>query len=345
MRRGLVLVVLLLSACNRAPATSPAAAPPPDVGVARVGDAAGQASITGVGTIALRREVSLGFTSAGRIARLMVNEGDAVRLGQLLAALDTTTVSADLSRASAERDRAAAEYRRSETLLRQGWITRPRLESAKASLVAAEAQVRATGFQRDNAAIRAPGPGRVLARLAEPGQVIAAGTPVLVVGEETSGFVLRLPLTDRAAAQLTLGAPARVTLAALGDLQLTGHVIEIAGRADKATGTFAVEIALPRDPRLRSGQIGGAEITVVARGAGEIRVPDGAVFAPRAGAGFVYVVDPATRRVHVRRITLAETGDDGIRVTAGLAPGEMIATSRIDRLKDGMLIAPIATAR
>lgn len=334
--------VALLAACSKsAPSEKPAPAAPPQVRVAQVGGDAQASEITGVGTVALRREASLGFTSAGRILRIAVNEGDRVRRGQLLAALDTTTVAADLARARSERERAAAEYKRSETLMAQGWITRPRLENAKAALESADAQVRAAGFQSANATIVAPGSGTVLARLTEPGQVVAAGTPVLIVGEEASGYVLRVPLADRDAARLTRGAPATVAIAALGDAPITGHIVEIGGRADRATGTFTIEIGLPDDARLRSGQIGNARIVAGGATTTVLRVPATAVFAARAGEGFVYVVDRARRRVALRRVGIGDADDGGIRVTTGLARGELVATSRVDRLSDGMIIDPI----
>ncbi len=347
MRRGVILATAaLLASCGK-PATAPKEAPaaPPQVRVAPVGGDMQAAEVSGVGTVALRREASLGFTSAGRILRMTVNEGDRVHRGQLLAALDTTTVAADLARARAERARAAAEYKRSETLMAQGWITRPRLENAKAALESADAQVRAAGFQTANATIVAPGSGTVLARLTEPGQVVAAGTPVLIIGEEASGYVLRVPLSDRDAARLTAGTPATVTLAALGDVPMSGRVVEIGGRADRATGTFAVEIGLPDDKRLRSGQIGNARITAGGAAATVLRVPANAVFAVRAGEGFVYVVDRARKTVALRRIAIAEADDGGIRVTNGLTRGELVATSRVDRLKDGMTIDPIGLPR
>lgn len=336
-----VAAAATLAACSSPTATGPKADPLPQVRIAAVDSEQQAATITGVGTVALRRETSLGFTSAGRIARLNVNEGDVVRKGQLLAALDTTTVAADLMRARAERERAAAEYRRSSALMAQGWITRLRLDNAKASLEAADANVDAAGFQTRNAAIVAPGSGTVLARLAEPGQVVAAGTPVLVIGEAASGYVLRVPLSDRDAARVRRGAPATVTLAAMDGQTVAGQVIEIGGRSDRATGTFAVEIGLPADARLRSGQIGEVSITGSGPTTTRLRVPATAVFAPRAGEGFVYVVDRATRRVKLRKVTIADAGDDGIRVTGGLARGEWIATSRVDRLSDGARIDPI----
>ena len=340
-----LVMTLAVAACSK-PLADPAAAPDvPDVRVATIGATSAAAEVTGVGSVALRREAQLGFTSAGRIARIAVNEGDRVRRGQLLAALDTTTVRADLARAGAERDRAAAEYKRSEALMAQGWITRLRMDNAKASLEAADAAVAQARFQTNNAVIVAPGPGTVLARLAEPGQVVAAGTPVLNVGDEASGYVLRVPLSDRDAARLTMGAPARVTLAALGGATMTGTVIEIGGRADKTTGTFIAEIRLPDDPRLKSGEIGDAVITATGTPDRQLAVPAEAIFSARAGTGFAYVLDPARQVVHLRQVSIGEATDAGIRVLGGLNPGERVVTTRVDRLKDGMTVRVIGLAK
>jgi membrane fusion protein (multidrug efflux system) len=337
-----MLAIALLAACSQ-----PAPAPPPaepQVRIAQVGGNNLPATISATGTVAWRRETSLGFTSAGRIATVAVNEGDSVRPGQLLAALDSTTVAASVSSALAERDRAAAEYARSTKLLEQGWVTRPRVDNARATLAAAEANVRSAGFQSRNAAIVSPGAGTVLARLTDAGQVVAAGTPVLVVGEASGGRVLRLPLADRDAARLRVGAPATVRLAAL-EGELTGSVIEIGGRAERATGTFVVEIGLPDDPRLRAGQIGTVSIVASGPGTMSLLVPPAAVFAPRAGQAFVYVADAEGKRVKLRRVTIGEASDTAIQVTGGLKSGEWVATSRLDRLSDGMAITPLRTTK
>ena len=340
--RAMWLLIGVLTGCTAAPKPV-VKREAPQVRIARVGGQLVPATIAVTGTIALQRETSLGFTSPGRIASLRVDDGDLVRRGQVLAALDTTTVGADLSAATAERERAAADYGRLQKLFVDGWVTRPRVESAKATLAVADARVRATGFQSSAAVIIAPGAGRILARLAEPGQVIAAGTPVLVLGEAASGYVVRVPLTDRDAARVRVGAPAQVTLAS--GIAVSGQVSEVAGRSDPRTGTFAVEIALPPSDALRSGQIASARIVAQGSGAVSLAVPPPAVFAPRAGEGFVYVVDRAKNHVALRRVQLGETSDQAVVVTGGIVPGEWVAVSRLDRLTNGMTVAPIMAAR
>lgn len=315
---------------------------PVAVRVAQVqrGDAA--TTVKTAGTVAWREETALSFTTAGRIARIYVNEGDRVRKGQLLAQLDTTPVTAALDVARAEQVRAQAEFRRLEPLMAKGWVTRPRYEAAQAAADAADAAVRARRFSLDTARIVASSDGVVLSRSAEPGQVIDDGMPVLVLGKGASGFVLRAPLNDREAVRIGQGAAATVVLEALEGRPLTGTVLEIGGRADRATGTFQVEIALPADARLRSGQIGRADIASATADPGRAAptlVPPLALFGARAGDAFVYVVD-AQNTVRARKVQVGETTDSGAAILAGLAPGDWVAVSALDQLRDGAVIRP-----
>jgi membrane fusion protein (multidrug efflux system) len=297
------------------------------------------------GTVARRLETPLGFTSAGQIARIGVQEGDIVRKGQLLASLDTTQLDAALASAQAERVRADAELVRSAKLLEKGWVTQPRVDNARAAAKAAAANVQSARFATSTARILAPASGVVLARLAEPAQVVAAGSPVLVLGEDSGGLILRVPLNDRDVARIRKGAPARVRVDGLGGQVLDGQVIEIGGRAQASTGSFSAEIGLPDDPRLRSGLIGSAEITAV--GSGEtsgVRVPPSAMFAARAGEAFVYVVG-TDNKVRRRKIRIGDVEDGGARALSGVAPGEWVAVSGIDRLSDGLAVKPARASR
>lgn len=339
--RFLALMLLPLAA-----GCSNSSAPPPPPGpltirAAQVGAGPAVDTVETAGTVALREETVLGFTSGGRIARILVNEGDRVRRGQLLATLDTTAIASGLDAALAEQSRARAEIRRLEPLMAKGWITRPRYEAAQAAAQAADAAVKAQSFAVDTARIVASGDGVVLARPAEPGQIVAQGMPVLVVGKAASGFVLRAPLSDREAVRLTRGAPARVTLEALEGAALAGSVLELGSRADRATGTFQVEIALPADPRLRSGLIGRASITSnpAAGASAPLLAPPLAIFGARAGEGFVYAID-AQDKVRLRKVQLGEASDHGVAVLGGLKAGEWVAVAALDRLQDGMTVRP-----
>lgn len=337
------LAILAIAACS---------SPPPkaesrvfDVRVVPVGTKTAAVTLSAVGTVHLRRETSLAFTSPGRIARITVSEGDRVARGQVLAALDMTTVDAQLAAADAEQVRTAAELKRTAALLDKGWVTKARVDNARAAYQSAVATSRVRRFAANTARIVAPGSGVVLARPAEPSQTVDAGTPVLIVGDESAGYVLRLPVPDRDAARLRSGASARVRIAALGDTLLSGTITQIGGRADPATGTFEVEVSLPAVPGLRSGQIGSAELLVSDQAAGSaLVVPPAALLAPRSGEAFVYVVPAGSKQVTLRKLSIADARDGGVVVTGGLAPGEWVVVSGLDRLSDRMMVNPVRGA-
>jgi RND family efflux transporter MFP subunit len=347
MRRGRSVqaggfaVLALLAGCSKeAPpkaAVSEAAVP---VRSAVVAQSAGEGRLAVSGTVRVQRETALAFNTGGRIAAINVREGDRVSKGQVLARLDPTGLDAALTSARAEVERAEADLRRLQSLFDKGWVTAQRLETARAAAAAARARVEQTGFDVGLAVIRAPSAGTVLARPAEPGQIVNPGATILLIGEADSGYVLRVPLADAELAKVRLGQPAAVVIPAIGTTPLAGRISELGARGDDGSGTFRVEIALPERPDLRSGMIGKAVLRIGDPGAtaatgAKVVVPATAVFSARADEGFVYLLDTASSRVTLRQVALGGIDDDGVTITAGVRAGDIVITSGPDRLRDG----------
>ncbi len=342
----IVIALQSLSACGTTPPPAAKVTQLP-VQIATAVSASGESSLRISGTVRLKREIPMGFNAAGRIAGIAVREGDQVMPGQVLARLDPTSLSAAATAAGAEAARAEADYRRLSALFTKGWVTAPRVESARSTAAAARARVSQTGFDIGLATIRAPSAGVVLRRPAEPGQMTSPGQTILIIGERQSGYVLRVPLADADLARVRPGQLAAVTIAALGPRPLAATVSEIGARGDDATGTFRVELALPPHPAMRSGLIGTALLRFGGVGAagGAVSVPATAVFAARADEGFVYVHDAATGKVALRQVALGAIGDGGVTIVSGLAAGEHVVSSGVDRLRNGMRVTVIAPAR
>lgn len=342
----IMLLAATLAACSEKPAPPPP--PPPSAVPVRVVSAASVSGVTILdvaGTVRLKQETPLAFNTPGRIVAILVREGDRVAAGQLLARLDTTALGANQAAAAAEVVRARADLRRAEDLFAKGWVTAPRVEQARATMVAAQARAQAAGFDVSLAVLRAPAVGVVLTRPGEPGQITQPGQTILTIGDTNQGFVLRLPLADRDAARVRQGQPATVNIPALGPGTLAGAVSEVGARGDDGTGTFRVEVRLPANARLASGQIGSARLVLgPAEPGAPISVPTTAVFGARADEGFVYVLEPVTRRVRQRQVMLGAVSDAGVVVTGGLRPGEQVVTTGIDRLRDGQVIE-LATSK
>ncbi|MVZ96682.1 efflux RND transporter periplasmic adaptor subunit [Sphingorhabdus sp. IMCC26285] len=303
-----------------------------------------QRVINAVGTVRFRRETPLGFTTAGKVATVRFEEGDTVNRGVLLAALDSTTVGADVSVAVAERDRARSEFERVKSLYADGWITKARFETAEASLKAADARVRQAGFASGTSQLYAPSGGVILARNVQPGQVIAAGTPALILGENDGGFVFRVPIIDRDAAQLRVGMTADISIESSAGELIRATISEIDGRANEATGAFTVQFQLPRQAKLKSGQIGTANIKLPVSEGGALQIPASALFGVRTGEGLVYVVD-SKNRVETRNVAIERVTDQFVMVSGGIRPGDKIVTSGLEKLRTGSKVRIVTALR
>ncbi|WP_074203988.1 efflux RND transporter periplasmic adaptor subunit [Parasphingorhabdus marina] len=335
---------LLLMACAAQKEEEVKQTDPIPAAVSAASPAAETEIITSAGTVRLRRETELGFTTAGQVASVRYDEGDRVRKGAVLAALDTSTVSADLEAARAEQDRAEAQHERMTSLFADGWVTRAQLEQSEAAMRASRASVQASRFASNTSRIIAPGNGILLTRNIDAGQIVAAGQTVMIFGETGKGFLLRVPMTDDVAARVRVGMPAQVTIPAVQESPIDAVVAEKDGRADPRTGTFDVGFLLPASDRLRSGQLGSVDIQV-ARGANSaISIPSTAIFGIRSGEGLVFAVDKENR-VKQRAVVIGSLHDDRIEIASGLKEGDLIVTRGVEDLRDGDLIKPIRAAQ
>ncbi len=301
-------------------------------------------TITTAGTVRLRRETELGFTTSGKVASVRFDEGDQVQRGTILAALDTSMVAADLDAAKAERDRADAEFARMEKLFVDGWVTKARLEQAEAAARAASARVETTGFSSRTANIIAPSSGIILRRNIDSGQIVSAGMTALILGETGKGYVLRVPLTDRDASRVRVGMQASVSIDALGPDPIQAVVSEKDGRADERTGTFEVSFLLPSNGRLRSGQLGTVNIEVSRDNDGTISVPATAIFGVRSGEGLVFVVGE-NNKVKQRNVVIGELTDDSLEIASGLVEGDNVVVRGVEKLQNGDEIKPVRTVK
>jgi RND family efflux transporter MFP subunit len=341
----LAVSTALLSACSNGDAKK--SAPPQEVfPVQTVTVQPGNLvrTLSAVGTVRYRRETPLGFTTNGKVASVRFNEGDFVKRGALLAALDTTIVGADQNVADAERARAQAEFERIAELYKEGWVTKARYEAAETAAKAASARVSQARFATGTAQLYAPSSGVILVRNVEPGQVVAAGTPAVILGQADQGFVFRVPVIDRDAAQLRAGMSAEITLDALGGAPIIATITEIEGQANAATGAFTVLFSLPAQAKIRAGQIGTASIKLPAANDGALQIPASALFGVRTGEGLVYIVD-AKDRVETRNVVIERVMDDFVIIRGGLQQGDRIVVSGGEKLRTGAKVRANAVIR
>jgi multidrug efflux system membrane fusion protein len=253
------------------------------------------------GVVAAKREWDLSFKVGGVLTRVAVEEGAPVRAGQVLAELDATELGAAVAQAREGDAKAHRDAERAELLAAAGAAPRAAAEDARTAASVAEATLAAAEFNLRHARIVAPEDGWLDRRMAEPGEVIGPGRPVLRVSGARSGVVVRVSLSDRDVLGLAPGAPATVTVDALGGPPLRGRVAQIGRTAARGTGTWVVEVAIeppPGSPPLLPGLTAKVAIPRAVPAAGA--VPLAAVVGGDGEVGAIFTVDgDRARRVPI----------------------------------------------
>lgn len=333
--RAALALLLVAVACRASDARDAAPAPRVAVRVAPVVFASLDQPVVGAGIVASHDEFPLAFKIGGVVAAVFVREGDMVRSGQTLAQLDLREIDAQVTRARSALAKAERDHARVRALHADSLAPLAQLQDAATALELARADLQTASVNRRYATVVALGAGRVLRRSADPGQTLAAGAPVVVVGGSTGGTVLRVGLADRDVVRVRIGNPATVRLDAFPDRVLTGRVRQIAGAATPGTGTYAVEIALDDAAGLSAGMIGHA--TIQAAGKGSLpTVPVDALIEADGDRGSVFVV--AGDRARRRAVRVAAIQGDRVAVRGGLDGASHVVVTGASYLSDGAAV-------
>lgn len=348
----LLSLPLALAACSR---EAPTAAPERPVKLLTVGAANAAASADLAGEVRARVESNLGFRVGGKITGRHVETGQRVRRGEELARLDARdyelagqAAAAQLSATRAQLDNARADYARYQEMNRKGYVSATELEHARVALAAAEAQQEQAqsnqalaANQRDDTVLRADADGVITAVLADVGEVVGAGQPVLRLAQDGPREVeVEFPEDRRALAAV---AKAQVSLWARPDEKLPAKLRELAAAADPVTRTFRARYSV-QAPRgaLELGQSATLHLRLPALQQGGVRLPTTALFG-RGGQSEVWVYDPKTSTV--RQQPVQTVGADGSDVlVAGLEPGMQVVTAGVHVLSEGQHVVPFAAA-
>ncbi len=216
--------------------------------------------VNATGTLGAKEEVALSFKIGGVVARVMVDEGRAVRAGEVLATLDLGEIDPGVARARSAAEKAERDLARARRLYADSVATLEQVQNAETARDVAVAELQGVSFNRRHAVITAPSAGVILRRHAEPGELVQAGATILPLGSDARGHVLRVGLPDRDVVRVRRGDHAIARFDAIPGRLFEGTVTEVAVAADPATGTYRVEVSLPGAGGLASGLVGTVEI-------------------------------------------------------------------------------------
>jgi len=341
----------VLAACSK---TEPAAEPVRAVRTLTITNGAAGGTREYAAEIKARTESKLGFRVGGKITRRSANVGDTVKAGQVLAQLDPQDLKlaqesarAALAAAQTNLELANADYKRYKDLRDQGFISSAELErrdtalkSAQAQFDQARAQAGVQGNQAAYAALVADANGVITGVDAEPGMVVAAGTPVVRLAQDgPRDVVFSVPEDHVGDLRALARKPGALKVRLWGSNEaVSASVREVAAAADAATRTFQIKADIGELPA-RLGQTATVLIELPQQ-SGVVRLPLSAV-TELQGKTSVWLVDKNAQGVlSVKAQPIQVGGADGntVVVAGGLAPGQVVVTAGVHVLSPGQQV-------
>jgi multidrug efflux system membrane fusion protein len=305
------------------------------------------------GDVHARYESQLGFRVAGKIRARLVDVGNHVEAGQVLAELDpldlklqVASAQATLTSAQAARDLAQSERDRFRALLDKHFISQTQFDTQENTLKAAQAQVTqaqaALSVARNQAeytTLRADHAGVITAISAEAGQVVTAGQAIAMLAKD-GAIEVEIAVPENRVANYSVGAPAVLEAWADAGKHLNGHLREIAPEADRMTRTYRVRVSLDDEAAaLKLGQTARVYFATADQAKQQI-IPLSALY-ERTGQAAVWVVDARTHQVHLTPVDVAAYHEQGVVVSGGVQPTQWIVTAGVHKLREGDPITPV----
>lgn len=292
----------------------------------------------------------LSFRAGGRVIEVLVDQGDPVEAGAVIARIDSTqqreslrAARAGLQAAEAGLIRAQQDFDRQKALLDRGTVTQAEFDAAREGLVTAsssrdQAQAQVVRAERalDDTELVAPTDAIVTDRAADPGQVVGAAQTIVTLADRRGRDAVFLA-PDGAPVEDFLGAEISLRLIDHGDRMLKARLSEVSPVVASDSGSVRVKARIedpPDDLTLLGEPVEGslsvpAEVDAV--------VPWTALTVA-GGQMAVWTVDPATMRAALAPVSVERFTTESLLVSDGLAPGTLVVGEGSQMLYPGRLV-------
>jgi RND family efflux transporter MFP subunit len=322
----------------------------PVVTVLQPGRGTVSGDIKTTGTLAARRELPVGVAGeGGRVEQVLVEPGDWVRAGQVLAVIDRSvqqqqaaSLQAQIGVAQADARLAQANLDRALQLVARGFVSKADVDrltanrdAAAARVRVAQAQLAETRARNNRLNIVAPAAGLVLERMVEPAQIVSSGSGVLFRIAQGGQMELNATLTEESLSQIATGV--RATVTPVGSARsFVGEVWQISPVIDPTSRQGVARIALPYALELRPG--GFAEAVITAGAIVAPKLPESAILSDDKGS-YVYIVDK-DNKIQRRTVKTGTVSADSIAVIEGLTGNERVVMRAGAFLSPGETVKP-----
>jgi RND family efflux transporter MFP subunit len=341
------LLAVVLAACGGKP--PPAAAPGRVVNIttATVARRPVEETEWAVGLLESVSAPPVSAEVAGRVVRLLVDEGQSVTRGQVLAQIDSEQYrlagqvdEAEVGRLAALVKNKELELNRAQRLFAESLVSREQLDTIGTDLDALKAQLRGAQAQAGDsnrrlgeASITAPFAGKVARRNVDVGEYVQAGTAVFDL-VDTRALRVRLPFPEYRAPQLRPGLSVRLTSASAGDTPVAARVTEVQPSINPSNRSLAVIVDFENPGNWLPGGSVRADVVLATR-PDAMLLPQTAVVR-RPSGDVVYVIEDAKARE--RPVRRGRRSGELLEITDGLAGTETVAVDGAGFLTNGVAV-------
>ena len=336
-RVPLVLFVSgVLIACGKKADEQPRAVAPTKVTVQEITSGNQAEVLRYSGTIEAENTVQVGFSVPGTLASVLVNEGQVVHAGQLLASIDPTEYDNALLIASAGLEQAEDMYTRLNSLYEKGSLPAKDYIDIKSKLAQAKANKNLAMKRVKDTKLYAPMSGVITAKFVEKGAMAAPGAPSFAI-INISKVYARVSVPESEIGKISKGQTANVSISTINQ-ELTGKIAIINPMADAATKSYSVKIQLVNSQgKILPGMIAETKIST-GQSVAAITVPTKAVIRDADDVTYVYVASVDNKVVR-KRITASGLKGDDVVISDGLQSGDRVVITGQTKLKDGAAIS------
>jgi RND family efflux transporter MFP subunit len=301
-------------------------------------------AVTVLASVTPYQQATLYAKVSGYLSKVLVDKGDYVKAGQLLATIESQETDAQYNSARADLINKQRIAQRFDQLLRQNAIAAQLVDQADADARIAQAAQDQAATLKSYERLTAPFDGRVTARFVDPGALVQNATtsqiaaqPVVTISDDSK---LRIDayVPQDVAPFVHAGDDADIVDAANSGRSIQAKIARVSGQLDERTRTMLVEVVLDnRKDFLLGGSF--AYLTLHVPISSDILVPVGALIT-RGGNQFIATVG-SDSRLHYIRVAIGSTDGDTVSVTSGIARGTRVAVDLPTEASDGALVRPI----
>lgn len=297
---------------------------PVQVTVAKAGVGEAVDAVYASGIVDYVRQAHVAPIVTAPIRRVYVQEGDAVRPGEILAQLEDGPQVGTTLQLEAQAAQARAAAARQQRLYDAGFGARAALEDAVAQRKAAEAAAASARARLADYRLKAPFAGRVLRRDAEPGDLAMTGQAMFVIAD-VSHLRITADVDERDVGRLSVGMEAVVRADGFPGQIFQARVTDITPQGDATGRVFRVRLSLPAATPLKPGMTVETNL-VTARRADAVLVPSAAL-----SEGAVWIVHGG--RAHRREVRTGAAGADRTEIVSGVSPGQSVVLNPPAKLR------------